>query len=81
MIFGFLGEKATIERAFKTDRRNQNNVKLMLHRLVGMSFFAWNYKKVGQLIIIGGAEDKEGDCKILREFVRCAGDKASKTSC
>ncbi len=27
----------------------------------------------GQLVIIGGAEDKEGDCKILREFVRCAG--------
>ena len=27
----------------------------------------------GQLVIIGGAEDREGDCKILREFVRCAG--------
>jgi cyanophycinase len=27
----------------------------------------------GQLIIIGGAEDKEGDCTILREFVRRAG--------
>lgn len=27
----------------------------------------------GQLIIIGGAEDKEGECKILREFVRRAG--------
>jgi cyanophycinase len=27
----------------------------------------------GQLLIIGGAEDKEGDCKILREFVRRAG--------
>jgi len=26
-----------------------------------------------QLIIIGGAEDKEGDCQILREFVRRAG--------
>jgi cyanophycinase len=26
----------------------------------------------GQLVIIGGAEDKEGDCKILREFVRRA---------
>jgi cyanophycinase len=26
-----------------------------------------------QLVIIGGAEDKEEDCKILREFVRCAG--------
>lgn len=30
-------------------------------------------KTRGQLIIIGGAEDKEGDCKILREFVRRAG--------
>jgi cyanophycinase len=27
----------------------------------------------GQLLIIGGAEDKEGDCTILREFVRRAG--------
>lgn len=27
----------------------------------------------GQLLIIGGAEDKEGDCIILREFVRRAG--------
>ncbi|MGV0027235.1 cyanophycinase [Phormidesmis priestleyi] len=26
-----------------------------------------------QLVIIGGAEDKEGDCKILREFVRRSG--------
>ncbi|MBW4596769.1 MAG: cyanophycinase [Brasilonema angustatum HA4187-MV1] len=26
-----------------------------------------------QLVIIGGAEDKEGDCQILREFVRYAG--------
>ncbi len=27
----------------------------------------------GKLLIIGGAEDKDGDCKILREFLRCAG--------
>lgn len=27
----------------------------------------------GQLVIIGGAEEKEGECKILREFVRRAG--------
>lgn len=27
----------------------------------------------GQLFIIGGAEDKNGDCKILREFVRRSG--------
>lgn len=27
----------------------------------------------GQLVIVGGAEDKEGDCQILREFVRRAG--------
>lgn len=30
-------------------------------------------KPKGQLVIIGGAEDKEGDCTILREFVRRAG--------
>jgi cyanophycinase len=27
----------------------------------------------GQLVIIGGAEDREGDCRVLREFVRRAG--------
>ncbi len=27
----------------------------------------------GQLVIIGGAEEKEGECKVLREFVRRAG--------
>lgn len=30
-------------------------------------------QKHGQLVIIGGAEDKEGDCTILREFLRRAG--------
>lgn len=30
-------------------------------------------KSSRQLVIIGGAEDKEGDCQILREFVRRAG--------
>jgi cyanophycinase len=29
--------------------------------------------KHGQLIIIGGAEEKDGECRILREFVRRAG--------
>lgn len=29
--------------------------------------------KLGQLVIIGGAEDKDRDCTILREFVRRAG--------
>lgn len=32
----------------------------------------------GQLVIIGGAEDKEGECKILREFVRRAGGVSAK---
>ncbi|MBW4650659.1 MAG: cyanophycinase [Kastovskya adunca ATA6-11-RM4] len=27
----------------------------------------------GQLVIIGGAEDRDGECKILREFIRRAG--------
>lgn len=35
-------------------------------------------KSQGQLIIIGGAEDKEGDCTILREFVRRAGGRGAK---
>lgn len=27
----------------------------------------------GPLVIIGGAEDRDGDCMVLREFVRAAG--------
>lgn len=30
-------------------------------------------QKYGKLVIIGGAEDKEGDCTVLREFLRLAG--------
>jgi cyanophycinase len=30
-------------------------------------------QKQGALVIIGGAEDKQGDCTVLREFIRCAG--------
>jgi cyanophycinase len=30
-------------------------------------------EKQGQLVIIGGAEDKENECKVLREFLRRAG--------
>lgn len=29
----------------------------------------------GTLLIIGGAEDKQGDCEILKEFVRLAGER------
>ncbi|MBE9008867.1 cyanophycinase [Pseudanabaenaceae cyanobacterium LEGE 13415] len=32
----------------------------------------------GELIIIGGAEDKEGECRILREFIRRAGGLQSR---
>ena len=32
----------------------------------------------GQLVIIGGAEDKEGECKVLREFVRRAGGTSAR---
>lgn len=32
----------------------------------------------GQLIIIGGAEDKTGECKILREFMRRSGDTEAR---
>jgi cyanophycinase len=31
-------------------------------------------KPKGMLFVIGGGEDKQGDCTILREFVRLAGD-------
>ena len=34
--------------------------------------------QLGQLIIIGGGEDKEGDCKVLREFVRRAGGREAR---
>jgi cyanophycinase len=30
-------------------------------------------QRKGQLVIIGGAEDKEDKCTVLREFIRCAG--------
>lgn len=32
----------------------------------------------GQLIIIGGAEDRKEECQILREFIRCAGGLKAK---
>lgn len=32
----------------------------------------------GQLVIIGGAEDRSEDCKILREFIRRAGGMEAK---
>lgn len=35
-------------------------------------------KVEGTLVIIGGAEDKEGRCDILRKFVELAGDKEAK---
>ncbi len=37
-----------------------------------------NPKKAGPLVIVGGAEDKDGDCVILREFVRLAGAARSR---
>lgn len=35
-------------------------------------------QKHGQLIIIGGAEDKENECTILREFIRRSGGRRAK---
>jgi Cyanophycinase and related exopeptidases len=32
----------------------------------------------GQLVIIGGAEDRTGECTILREFVRRAGGNQAR---
>lgn len=33
---------------------------------------------IGRLVIIGGAEDKDGDCLILREVVKLAGARAAR---
>jgi cyanophycinase len=30
-------------------------------------------KQLGRAVIIGGSEDKKGECKILREFISLAG--------
>ncbi len=35
-------------------------------------------KKPGVLVIIGGAEDRKGECTVLREFVRAAGGTKAK---
>lgn len=35
-------------------------------------------QKTGTLVIIGGAEDREGDCIVLREFIRRAGGVKSR---
>jgi cyanophycinase len=40
--------------------------------------FMKNISTVGPLVIIGGAEDKKGNCAILREFVRLAGGAKSR---
>ena len=32
----------------------------------------------GWLVAVGGAEDKEGDCVILKEFVRLAGGEKAR---
>ncbi|HYP25973.1 MAG TPA: cyanophycinase [Blastocatellia bacterium] len=35
-------------------------------------------KASGRLVIIGGAEDKEGECRILKEFVRLSGGEKAR---
>lgn len=37
-----------------------------------------NRMKMGNLIIIGGAEDKKGECSILKAFVKLSGEAAAK---
>ncbi len=44
----------------------------------GNNVDAISKSQTGQLIIIGGAEDKEGECKILREFIRRAGGREAR---
>jgi cyanophycinase len=34
--------------------------------------------KMGEVVIIGGAEDREGEAKVLREFVRLAGGRRAR---
>ncbi|HEV2761522.1 MAG TPA: cyanophycinase [Pyrinomonadaceae bacterium] len=35
-------------------------------------------QEAGALVIIGGAEDREGECRVLREFVRLAGGEEAR---
>ncbi|MGV2829824.1 cyanophycinase [Myxosarcina sp. GI1(2024)] len=35
-------------------------------------------QKRGQLLVIGGSEDKEGECTVLREFIRRAGGREAR---
>src|ERR687894_994796 len=37
-------------------------------------------RRPGQLVIVGGAEDREEECDILREFVRLAGGKRARVA-
>ena len=39
---------------------------------------SFNTASKGALIIIGGAEDRQGDCRILREFIRLAGGRRAR---
>lgn len=39
---------------------------------------ASQYKPCGSLLIIGGHEDKDGECRILRRFIEMAGGRESK---
>ncbi|MBD3880223.1 cyanophycinase [Phormidium tenue FACHB-886] len=39
---------------------------------------SFNPDPKGMLVIIGGAEDRDGDCHILREFIRLAGGRRAR---
>ena len=52
--------------ALESKSSNDNNAKTV------------DKTQTGQLIIIGGSEDKEGECKILREFIRRAGGREAR---
>src|SRR5688500_4629880 len=64
-------------------RGKRQPARLSRARGVGLCFRKMAKRKrvergAGPLVIIGGAEDREGDCEILHEFVRLAGGRRAR---
>lgn len=59
---------------FQADTRHQTTIN---HRVKSDNLKINQSLKTinGQLIIVGGAEDKKNDCKVLREFIRQSGGR------
>jgi cyanophycinase-like exopeptidase len=45
---------------------------------IGTTYNGMLMAHIQQLVIIGGAEERSGDCQILREFIRRAGGRAAQ---